>query len=36
MQDLIETLAGMTWNEAHNHLMKLGLPLKMRGELAKV
>ena len=33
MQDLLDQLAGMTWNEAHNHMMELNLPLAMRVDL---
>lgn len=35
MDDLVERLADMTWNEAHNHLMGLGLPVELRVSLSE-
>lgn len=35
MQDLLPKLVSMNWNEAHNHLMKLGLPDALRIELSE-
>lgn len=34
MDDLVSKLADMSWNEAHNHLMSLNLPLDLRVSLA--
>lgn len=34
MNDLVQKLAAMNWNEAHNHLMSMNLPTDIRTSLA--